>query len=469
MEFEFEQQKSPGARIKVIGVGGAGCNAINSLAAMGLKNVDFYAINTDLQSLEHTNCPNKLQIGAAITGGKGCGSDPLAGKKAAEDALEELEPILQATDMVFITAGMGGGTGTGASPVLAEIAKALGILTVAFVTKPFAFEGPQRMKRAQSGIEQLRRSVDSLIVISNDKLLQVAGKNTSLTDSFKMVNSLLAQGVTSIADLISEPGLINMDFANVRTIMSQKGGAVIGSGVGKGESRATEAIKKACSSPLLEKIVIDGARGILISIAGGPDLTLHEVNEAVSMVYEAADPDANIIFGAMVRPELSEEVRVTIIATGFEDETPRPYEREKEMPEPLASPSSPVSLKSKLEAMMSARGREKSTADTKKGNGDHGPNPLLNQAKEAASKDDKPAKKEKHSPAAPTLPPLKDEESVAFNEPVFSEADKSMFGFEPENDDEDELEEVKVDSRKKQSDEDLDTPPFLRRRKSLFD
>src|SRR5690606_11962605 len=232
---------------------------------------------------------------------------------------EEITQALADADMVFITAGLGGGTGTGAAPVVAEIAKNLGILTVAVVTRPFRFEGPQRMRKANEGLERLREFVDTCIIVSNDRLLEVVGPKATLAEAFTVANNVLAMGVSSISDLIGVPGLINVDFADVRTIMNETGGAVMGVGVGKGENRATEAVKKACSSPLLDKIVIDGARGVLICVTGGSDMTLFEVNEATTMVYEAASPDANIIFGAVVDERLKDEVRVTIIATGFED------------------------------------------------------------------------------------------------------------------------------------------------------
>ncbi len=318
-DIQFESDVEPCARIKVIGVGGGGTNAVESMVKSGLRGVEFYVVNTDAQALARSSVPSKIQIGNEVTSGRGAGADPNIGAKAAIDHKDEITQALSDADMVFITAGLGGGTGTGAAPVVAEIAKNLGILTVAVVTRPFRFEGPQRMRKANEGLERLREFVDTCIIVSNDRLLEVVGPKATLAEAFTVANNVLAMGVSSISDLIGVPGLINVDFADVRTIMNETGGAVMGVGVGKGENRATEAVKKACSSPLLDKIVIDGARGVLICVTGGSDMTLFEVNEATTMVYEAASPDANIIFGAVVDERLKDEIRVTIIATGFED------------------------------------------------------------------------------------------------------------------------------------------------------
>ncbi len=318
-DIQFESDVEPCARIKVIGVGGGGTNAVESMVKSGLRGVEFFVVNTDAQALARSSVASKIQIGNEVTSGRGAGADPNIGAKAAIDHKEEITSALADADMVFITAGLGGGTGTGAAPVVAEIAKNLGILTVAVVTRPFRFEGPQRMRKANEGLERLREFVDTCIIVSNDRLLEVVGPKATLAEAFTVANNVLAMGVSSISDLIGVPGLINVDFADVRTIMNETGGAVMGVGVGKGENRATEAVKKACSSPLLDKIVIDGARGVLICVTGGSDMTLFEVNEATTMVYEAASPDANIIFGAVVDERLKDEVRVTIIATGFED------------------------------------------------------------------------------------------------------------------------------------------------------
>ncbi|MEN6625328.1 MAG: cell division protein FtsZ [Candidatus Sumerlaeia bacterium] len=325
-----DQTVSPLTHIKVIGVGGGGCNAVDDMVRKGFAGVEFYAINTDFQSLKKSAVPNKVQVGDGVTHGLGTGASPELGERAIRDAEQEIRGILEGADMVFITAGMGGGTGTGGAPVIAEIARSMDILCVAIVTKPFTFEGPQRSRRAQQGILKLRDHVDTMIVIMNDKLMETVGPKTPLTEAFKIANSVLAQGIRAISDLVSMPGLINVDFRDVRTIMGQTGGAVMGVGVGKGENRAVEAVKKACHSPLQEKIVIDGARGVLINITGGPDITMHEINEATSMVYESADQDADIIFGVVIDEKMTDEMRVTIIATGFAenpDSVPPPTER----------------------------------------------------------------------------------------------------------------------------------------------
>jgi len=362
--FEIEQDPQPPARIKVIGVGGGGCNAVDGMMASGLENVEFHALNTDTQALSRTRCPNRLQIGQDVTNGLGCGGDPLTGEKAASSAKDQIREILQEADMIYLTAGLGGGTGTGATPVIAQMAKELGVLTVAIVTRPFSFEGPQRMQKAQQGIEKLREYVDTLIIVSNDRLLEVVGNKATLLEAFGVANSVLAQGVQSISDLISVPGLINLDFADVRSIMGERGGAVMGVGVGKGENRAEEAVKKACSSPLLDKIEIDGATGVLICIAGPPDLRLAEISTATAMVYEAADSEANIIFGAIVDENLSEEMRVTIIATGFAEDLKQPS-RATKGEERLTSPSSSVSLRAKLESMLSGKGEKNATDESR--------------------------------------------------------------------------------------------------------
>jgi cell division protein FtsZ len=318
---EWEEEERPMTRIKVIGVGGGGCNAVEDMVTKGFTGVEFFVVNTDYQALEGSKVSNRIHIGDEVTHGLGTGGLPALGEQAARQAEEQLRAAIEGADMVFITAGMGGGTGTGAAPVVAEIARSMDILCVAIVTKPFMFEGPQRMKRSIEGIQKLKEYVDTMIVIMNDKLMETVGSKTPLTEAFKVVNGVLAQGISAISDLISMPGLINVDFRDVRTIMGETGGAVMGVGVGRGENRATEAVKKACHSPLQEKIVIDGARGVLINITGGPDITMHEINEATSLVYESADPDANLIFGVVIDERMKDEMRVTIIATGF-SETP---------------------------------------------------------------------------------------------------------------------------------------------------
>ncbi|MBI5700041.1 cell division protein FtsZ [Candidatus Saganbacteria bacterium] len=304
------------ATIKVFGIGGGGTNAVNRMIGSGVKGVEFWGVNTDLQALSVSLADNRLQIGAKLTRGLGAGSNPEVGQKAAEESREEIKQALQGADMIFITAGMGGGTGTGASPVIAEVSKELGILTIAVVTKPFRFEGPVRISQAESGVAMLKEKVDALIVIPNDKLLQVVEKKTSIIEAFKVADDVLRQGVKGISDLITVPGLINLDFADVRTIMFEAGSAMMGIGTGSGDNRAVEAAEQAISSPLLEE-TITGAKGVIFNVTGGSDLTLYEVNDAAEVIYNAVDPDANIIFGAVIDEKLQGDVVVTVIATGF--------------------------------------------------------------------------------------------------------------------------------------------------------
>ena len=315
--FELDEVQGQFARIKVIGVGGGGQNAVNRMIEAGLQGVEFAALNTDAQALMMSNAPTKLQLGAKLTRGLGAGSNPEIGQKAAEESREEIRQLLEGADMVFITAGMGGGTGTGGTPVVAEIAREVSALTVGVVTKPFSFEGRRRQQQAEQGIEALRDKVDTLVVIPNDRLLQVAEKKTSILEAFRLADDVLRQGVQGISDLITVPGLINLDFADVRTIMANAGSALMGIGVASGEERAIKAAKMAISSPLLEAS-IEGARGILLNITGSSNLGLFEVNDAAEIIAEAADPEANIIFGAVIDESLRDEVRVTVIATGFD-------------------------------------------------------------------------------------------------------------------------------------------------------
>lgn len=305
------------ANIKVVGVGGGGSNAVNRMIAAGLQGVEFIAINTDLQALHLSKADVKLQIGAKLTKGLGAGANPEIGRRAAEESRDELVKALEKADMVFVTAGMGGGTGTGGAPIVAEVAKQAGALTVGVVTRPFTFEGRKRAEQAEAGINELRSRVDSLIIIPNDRLLQVADKQTSITEAFRLADDILRQGVQGISDLIAVPGLINLDFADVKTIMLETGTALMGIGRATGEKRAVEAARMAISSPLLETS-IEGARGVLMNITGGPDLGLFEVNEAAEIIAAAADPDANIIFGAVIDENLKDEIRITVIATGFD-------------------------------------------------------------------------------------------------------------------------------------------------------
>lgn len=305
------------ADIKVIGVGGGGGNAVNRMIQAELKGVHFIAVNTDAQSLNLSMSEHKIQIGSKLTKGLGAGADPEIGKKAAEESRDELTQALGGADMVFVTAGLGGGTGTGGAPIVAEVAREVGALTVGVVTRPFTFEGKKRANQAEHGIQELRDKVDTLITIPNDRLLQVVDKSTSINEAFRIADDVLRQGVQGISDLIAVPGLINLDFADVKTIMSETGTALMGIGSAQGENRATEAAKIAISSPLLETSV-EGARGVLLNITGGSDLGLFEVNEAAEIISQAVDPDANIIFGAVIDEDLEDEVRVTVIATGFD-------------------------------------------------------------------------------------------------------------------------------------------------------
>lgn len=315
LDFDVDMQEF--ANIKVIGCGGGGSNAVNRMILDGLKNVEFIAINTDKQALLLSNASQKIQIGDKLTKGLGAGANPEIGQKAAEESKEEIAEAIKGSDMVFITAGMGGGTGTGAAPVVAEIAKSLGILTVGVVTKPFPFEGRRRMMHAEMGIDNLRKRVDTLVTIPNERLLTMVDKKTTLLDSFKFADDVLRQGVQGISDLITIPGLVNLDFADVRAVMLDKGLAHMGVGNGKGDERAQEAAKQAISSPLLETSIV-GATGVLLNVTGGLDLGLLEINEAAEIVQQAADPDANIIFGAVIDENLKDEIRITVIATGFE-------------------------------------------------------------------------------------------------------------------------------------------------------
>jgi cell division protein FtsZ len=305
------------ANIKVVGVGGGGCNAIDRMIEEGLQGVDFIAVNTDAQALMLSKAPIRVRIGDKLTRGLGSGGNPETGKKAAEESAEEMYDVLRGADMVFITGGMGGGTGTGACPIVAQIAREVGALTIGVVTRPFTFEGSRRIQSAEGGITELKEQADTLIVIPNDRLLQIVDKRANLHDAFNIADDVLRQGVQGISELITVPGLINLDFADVRTIMSEGGAALMAVGNAKGEERAREAAEKAISSDLLD-ITIDGARGILFNVTGGPELTLFEVNQAAAIIKETAHPDVNLIFGAVIDPSMGDELRITVIATGFE-------------------------------------------------------------------------------------------------------------------------------------------------------
>ncbi len=336
------------ARIKVIGVGGGGCNAVNRMIASDVAGVEFWSINTDAQALTNATTLNRLQVGQKLTRGLGAGGNPAIGQKAAEESRDEVASALEHADLVFITAGMGGGTGTGAAPIVAEVAKEIGALTVGVVTRPFTFEGKRRTGQAEEGIAALQSRVDTLIIIPNDKLLTVISEQTPVQEAFRVADDILRQGVQGISDIITIPGLVNVDFADVRAVMADAGSALMGIGIGSGKSRAREAAMTAISSPLLESS-IDGARGVVFNITGGTDLTLHEVNAAAEIIYEAVDPNANIIFGAVIDDRLQGEVRITVIATGFAldqvsvaDARVAPLRRSVTAP-PLGSSSTPSS------------------------------------------------------------------------------------------------------------------------------
>lgn len=322
MALEFEMEETGFASIRVVGCGGAGNNAVNRMVEAGLRGVEFIAVNTDKQALNLSRAQTKIQIGEKLTKGLGAGAIPDIGRRAAEESREEIAQALRNSDLVFVTAGMGGGTGTGAAPIVAEIARDLGCLTIGVVTKPFEFEGKQRKKNADSGIDELKQRVDTLVVIPNERLLQVVTKGTSMLEAFRIADDVLRQGIQGISDLIAVPSLINLDFADVKTVMESGGLAHMGIGVGKGENRLVEAAKNAIASPMLETS-IDGARALLINITGGDDMSILDINEATQMIIQAADDEANVIFGAGVDENLTEEVRITVIATGFE-KTPFP-------------------------------------------------------------------------------------------------------------------------------------------------
>lgn len=315
--MELNKSVEAFARIKVIGVGGGGCNAINRMIMEGIQGVEFMAVNTDAQALLLSKASVKVRIGEKLTRGLGAGGNPEVGRKSAEESAEDLYNALKGSDMVFVTAGLGGGTGTGAAPVVAQIAKEVGALTIGVVTRPFTFEGAKRMVSAEAGMDALKEHADTLIVIPNDRLLQIVDKKASLQDSFKLADDVLRQGIQGISELITVPGLINLDFADVKTIMSEGGAALMAVGKSSGEDRARIAAEQAISSQLLD-ITIDGARGVLFNVTGGPNMTLYEVNQAAALIRETSHPDVNMIFGAVIDPNMGDEIRITVIATGFE-------------------------------------------------------------------------------------------------------------------------------------------------------
>ncbi len=316
--FKFDEEPQMNTIIKVVGVGGAGNNAVNRMIATGLEGVDYIVVNTDSQQLKASLAQTKIQIGTKLTRGLGAGADPSIGREAALEDRDKLEKALKGADMVFITAGMGGGTGTGAAPIVAEVAKESGALVVGVVTKPFRAEGRRRMQHAEEGIRDLKEKVDTIIVIPNDLLLKIIDRSTPMDHAFKLADDILRQGVQGIADIIMVTGLVNVDFADVRTVMKETGDAIMGVGIGVGENRAIEATQMAINSPLLEESGIEGAKAVLLNIAGGSDMSLHEVNEITEIINKQVDPDANIIFGATIDPALDDKIRVTVIATGFD-------------------------------------------------------------------------------------------------------------------------------------------------------
>ncbi len=362
---QFEQSKQA-AKIRVVGVGGAGCNAVNTMIAAGLDRVDFIALNTDVQALAANKAPVRMQIGKELTKGLGAGANPEMGRQAAQESREEIAKLLEGADMVFVTAGMGGGTGTGAAPVVADIARQLGCLTVGVVTKPFQFEGNKRRKQAEQGLQELKAAVDTLITIPNQRLLSLSA-NLPLKDSFKKADEVLQNAVQGISDLIQYHGYINVDFADVKTIMSEQGQALMGTGRATGEKRALKAMEEAISSPLLEDVSIDGARGLLINITATPDITLQEINEAISIANDACDPEANIIFGSLIDENATDQVTITVIATGFVPrettarrssiaEAPRMAPQQQSFlraaPMPTVTPAVPVSVQAEVASLV---------------------------------------------------------------------------------------------------------------------
>lgn len=358
MEYTLDSSQNKGAVIKVIGVGGAGGNAVNRMVEADIKGVQFIAANTDVQALENSNAETKIQLGPKLTRGLGAGSNPEVGQKAAQESEEAIKEALEGADMIFVTAGMGGGTGTGAAPIVANIAKESGALTVGVVTRPFAFEGAKRSRFAADGITELKKDVDTLVLISNSKLLEIVDKKTPMNEAFSVADDVLRQGVQSISDLITSPGFVNLDFADVKTVMSDQGSALMGIGTANGENRITEATKKAISSPLLE-VSIDGAKQVLLNITGGPDLSLFEAQDAAQIVSEQATSDVNIIFGTSIDDTLGDQVKVTVIATGVEsgDKKKEPARR------PLHNPRATLDNSKKLEEQAQAKPQAKPSND----------------------------------------------------------------------------------------------------------
>ncbi|MBI4402225.1 MAG: cell division protein FtsZ [Nitrospirae bacterium] len=336
--FSYQEDDIMPVRIKVMGIGGAGCNAVNTMIGSGLNRVEFIAANTDVQALGKSLAPFKIQLGPERTRGLGAGAKPEVGREAALESKDSIRESLEGAEMVFVTAGMGGGTGTGAAPVVASIARELGILTVGVVTKPFQYEGHRRMSHAEEGLRELKKHVDTLLVIPNQRLLGIVDKTTPLLEAFKVADDVLRQGIQGIADVITTTGHVNVDFADVQTVMTYTGRAVMGMGVSRGTDRASEAAQRAISSPLLEDGSVEGARGVLLNITGGPSMSLHEVDEAASIIREAADPQANIIVGQVINPDMGDDLVVTVIATGFEREEPTTKSSVLERPATIRTP-----------------------------------------------------------------------------------------------------------------------------------
>jgi cell division protein FtsZ len=360
------------ARIKVVGVGGGGSNAVNRMIAEGIQGVEFVAINTDAQALLLSNANTRVRIGDKLTRGLGAGGNPEIGRKAAEESAEELYNVLKGSDMVFVTAGLGGGTGTGGAPIVAQIAKDVGALTIGVVTRPFTFEGGKRSSSAEQGMSKLKEHADTLIVIPNDRLLQIVDKKATLQDAFKLADDVLRQGIQGISELITVPGLINLDFADVRTIMSEGGAALMAVGKASGDDRARNAAEQAISSQLLD-ITIDGARGVLFNITGGPSMTLFEVNQAAALIRETSHPDVNMIFGAVIDPNMGDDVRITVIATGFErtgvprrafTPTPRAVENTRSNSIPVARQQEMVSVSTPVQSQQSSNEFRPTTLNT---------------------------------------------------------------------------------------------------------
>lgn len=378
LRFNFDENNNPTARMIVAGVGGAGGNAINRMMNQGLQGVEFVTINTDLQALNNSKAATRIQIGKSLTKGLGAGAKPEIGRRAIEEDKETVYSALEGADMVFVACGMGGGTGTGAAPIVAEIAKDQGALTIGIVTKPFLFEGPKRMLKAEEGIQELKDRVDTLIVIPNQRLLSIVSRDTRLTQAFQLADDVLLHATKGISDLISVPGLINLDFADVRTVMSEMGDALMGSAVGTGDKKAVDAAQKAIHSPLLDEVSIEGALGVLVNITGGDDLSLYEVNEAASIISETVGTNANMIFGAVIDSALKDEIRVTVIATGFNNKGKHELTNIKRRPADIMNPAIDYLDIPAYQRLEDKNGNGFRYKPNNNGNGNNGKRPVLN-------------------------------------------------------------------------------------------